>query len=83
MKELKALEILYKIDTEYKYAQLNSDSCIRSDFINEAIKELEELNNRSCDNCEYCKNIYSYTYPLCVYNENEPFQLHKKRSIKM
>ena len=50
---MKALEILYKLDTEYKYAQLNSDSCVRSQFINEAIKELEELNNRSCDGCIY------------------------------
>lgn len=50
---MKALEILYKLDTEYKYAQLNSDSCVRSQFINEAIKELEELNNRSCDGCKY------------------------------
>ena len=40
---MKALEILYKLDTEYKYAQLNSDSCVRSQFINEAIKELEDL----------------------------------------
>lgn len=50
---MKALEILYKIDTEYKYASLNTDSCVRSSYVDEAIAELQPLENRSCDGCKY------------------------------
>ena len=64
---MKALEILYKLDTEYKYAQLNSDSCVRSQFINEAIKEHEELNNRSCDGC---KKQDTFMCPVTSFDKN-------------
>ena len=50
---MKALDVLYIIDTEGKYAYLSKDSCIESDRIYEAIKELEELQNRTCKNCNY------------------------------
>lgn len=54
---MKALDILYKIDTEYKYAYLDRDSCIRSDYINEAIAELEVLKSRSCESCKHCRQF--------------------------
>ena len=50
---MKSLEILYKIDTEYKYSSLNTDSCVRSYYVDEAIAELEALENINCDGCKY------------------------------
>lgn len=44
MKEAQViLEILYKINTTFKYAYLDSDNCVRSEDIINLIKELEEL----------------------------------------
>ncbi len=40
---MKALEILNKVDTEFKYAYLDRDACIRSDDVNEAIEEIKTL----------------------------------------
>ncbi len=40
---MKAIEILNKVDTEFKYAYLDRDACIRSDNVNEAIEEIETL----------------------------------------
>ena len=44
MKQLKALEIL-------KFMKMSSSSNIT--ILNEAIAELEALNNRSCENCKH------------------------------
>lgn len=44
MKQLKALEIL-------KFMKMSSSSNIT--ILNEAIAELEALDNRSCENCKY------------------------------
>ena len=43
---MKALEILETLRDEYIHGELTSD-------IEEAIKELEELQNRSCSSCRY------------------------------
>ena len=47
---MKALDIL-KADRDYCLA-INNDKSIIEQY-NEAIKELEELQNRSCANCKY------------------------------
>ena len=49
---MKALEIL-KIDRDYCLA-INNDKSIIVQY-DEAIKELEDLQNRSCENCKYNK----------------------------
>ena len=43
---MKALEILETLRDEYIHGELTSD-------IKEAIKELEDLQNRSCENCKH------------------------------
>lgn len=50
MKALGLLEI-------YKNLLLDGTTLMESD-IDEAIKELEELENRSCDNCKYFHQSY-------------------------
>lgn len=64
MKELKALEILKrsvdKLNEEYRTTPLGSykinNIVLERGYINIAIKELEEINNRSCRNCKYCSD---------------------------
>lgn len=61
MKELKVLEYLKKeinfLSNAISYNEQNGVSTdhlkINLSRINEVIKELEELNNRSCDKCKY------------------------------
>lgn len=66
MKELKALEILkYNKNIMIKFINSFDDDCKEDDEyisgnkyieeLNEAIKELEELNNRSCEGCKFGK----------------------------
>lgn len=43
---MKALEILETLRDEYIHGELTSD-------IKEAIKELEDLQNRSCESCKF------------------------------
>jgi len=43
---MKALEILETLRDEYIHGELTSD-------IKEAIKELEDLQSRSCENCKF------------------------------
>ena len=50
--------------------------------LDEAIAELEALQNRNCSNCKYCMYVYSYIYPLCTENESEPFQIHSSEKLK-
>ena len=51
---MKALEILKAIEEqEDTHLWLDDGSGYPKKYIIEAIKELEELENRSCDNCEY------------------------------
>lgn len=61
---MKAIEILkhkwiqgnvvYDNDTEKHTRYLKYDD----ELMHEAIKELEELENRSCGNCKFCKDTY-------------------------
>lgn len=44
---MKALDFIKEIELFYSMDKHDAKKC------NEAIKELEELENRSCDNCEY------------------------------
>ena len=44
--------------------------------------KLEALENRSCESCKYSKDIFSYTYPLCTEDENNPFQIHNIEKLK-
>ena len=60
MKELKALELLKAIEGEDLFIEFmdKNNGCLGK-FINEAIKDLEELNNRSCENCKYSFDIFT------------------------
>ena len=42
----------------------------------------DDLESRTCSNCKYCKEVFSYTYPLCVEQEEEPFQIHNQHKTK-
>ena len=37
---------------------------------------------KTCKDCKYLKNVYSYIYPLCTFNSNEPFQVHNINILK-
>ena len=50
---MKALEILETLRDDYIHGELTSD-------IEEAIKELEELQSRTCENCKYNKEQDSF-----------------------
>lgn len=52
---MKALEILKK--------NIIIKISVEPNYLSEAIKELEELNNRSCESCNY------YTGTVCYYHE--------------
>ena len=52
---MKALDIL-KADRDYCLA-INNDKSIIEQY-NEAIKELEDLQNRNCSNCKYTDDEY-------------------------
>ena len=45
---MKALDLLITLRDDYIHGELDS-------AVNEAIKELEELESRSCENCKYWK----------------------------
>ena len=70
-------EILQRYVEELEY----NCTSLQNDYSNKCT-EMEELNSRNCETCIYCKDVYSYTYPLCIYNENEPFQIHNKKVLK-
>ena len=72
---MKALKILNLAFDESNFQSLRGE-------INEAIAELEALQNRNCSNCKYCMYVYSYIYPLCTENESEPFQIHSSEKLK-
>ena len=69
---MKALEIL----NNYKKFDGFIRDIVSDSFLNEAIKELEELKNRSCSTCKYgrsfhfdkdieCMKLYDATQGLC------------------
>ena len=56
---MKALEILKAIEEqEDTHLWLDDGSGYPKKYIIEAIKELEELENRSCENCKYFHQSY-------------------------
>ena len=68
---MKALEILKRIyinnpDTRFQRNNIDINFTIH-DFsnVNEAIKELEALNNRSCDSCKYHLSVHYPLHPCC------------------
>ena len=80
--QMKALEILTD-----NYISVASDidtemALYYQDHIQIAISELEALENRSCESCKYSKDVFSYTYPLCIKDENNPFQIHNIEKLK-
>ena len=60
MKQLKAIEV-----NQNSVKQLQSEI----DIYNEAIKQLEELENRSCDNCKFKYVVDSMTTE-CQHNDS-------------
>lgn len=66
---MKALEILQEgLEFMIKAIEVNPNSVkeLQSeiDIYNEAIKELEELENRSCGNCKHWIGLYCRTYNI-------------------
>ena len=68
---MKALEILKKIyannpDTRFQRNNIDINFTIH-DFsnVNEAIKELEALENRSCEGCKHSSEHYRYQCLIC------------------
>lgn len=73
---MKAIEILkYNKNAMIKFINSFDDDCKEDDEyisgnkyieeLNEAIKELEELNNRSCEGCKH--NTYEFENTECIY----------------
>ena len=74
---MKALEILKAItENEGTHLWLDDGSGYPKSYINEAIKELEEIKNRSCSTCTFgrsfhfdkdieCMKLYDATQGLC------------------
>ena len=56
--KLKALELLEQISTEWCISDANI-------LIDEAIKELEELENRSCFGCKHSSKTVSGAFCMC------------------
>ena len=84
MKELKAIEILkYNKNAMIKFINSFDDDCKEDDEyisgnkyieeLNEAIKELEELNNRSCVSCKHYNRTQTCNKLIARsgYKENE------------
>ena len=59
---MKALELLY----QYQQTDKFSGGYLRR-HISKAIKELEELKNRSCSTCEYGRSFHSDEDIKCMY----------------
>ena len=67
---MKALEILKAIkEQEDTHLWLDDDSGYPKKYIIEAIKELEDLENRSCDNCKFKYVVDSMTTE-CQHNDS-------------
>ena len=75
---MKAIQVLKNC---LKYSDYGND-IEEKEYIRKAIAELEALENRSCESCKYSKDIFSYTYPLCTEDENNPFQIHNIEKLK-
>ena len=63
---MKALEILKKlVDKKTGYTtQREKDEAML--FYREAIKELEALQNKTCDSCKHCPRLVSAINPFCI-----------------
>ena len=64
---LKALDLLKTLRDDYIHGELDSD-------INEAIDELEALENRSCSNCLYFSNS-GHGFGLCNKGVSSDFKI--------
>ena len=72
MKKLKALDLLKTLRDDYIHGELDSD-------INEAIKELEELQSRSCGNCKYNYYDKEDAILMCTNEDNNQEYLHNSK----
>ena len=59
MKELKALKFLKEQRRRHQNMADSMKVVYFDDELDEAIKELEELNNRSCKSCKYSFDIFT------------------------
>ena len=59
---MKALKLLKILKDDYIHGELDKD-------INEAIKELEALQSRSCEGCKYLEQKFHHISPRCVVHE--------------
>jgi len=84
MKQLKALDILYAmIDSSNESPLLNKNNYEKLTFIAESIDELEQLNDKSCNDCKHLKEKqlalkYSCIFEVCrtcCRNNNDKWEL--------
>lgn len=78
MKAIKILKKIYKNNPDTRIQRNNVDvNFTIHDFnnINEAIKELEELENRNCSNCKYYKQSSHQIYKTCFLIKTNGFNL--------
>lgn len=89
-KELKALEILKNIKYDYSICDNNMvlDNNFTNILVDEAIAELEALNNRSCENCRHLekkeKNLkfecLLEVCRTCTRNNNDNWEVKNERN---
>jgi hypothetical protein len=80
-----AIKILNKLSNTLKDSDGEVSWSCSIDFyyrVKDAIKEIQNREISNCDSCVFCKKVFSYTYPLCNFNENEPFQIHNSNKLK-
>ena len=93
LKEIRNIETEYDHRKEHRFDEAIKELEVIQDIIlekDEALdierllfkNKLESLENRSCESCKYSKDIFSYTYPLCTEDENNPFQIHNIEKLK-
>ena len=66
---MKALEILKDTLEELEFESYQENNEAEIEYINEVIKELEELKNRSCDNCKHFNTSLLLSNPPKKYCE--------------
>ena len=68
---MKSLEILKNNENARKFVEPN--------YLNNAIKELEELQNKTCENCKYNYYDKEYAILMCTNEDNNQEYLHNSK----
>ena len=80
---MKAIELLKDyIEDESRLGDLNYAHYSNIiDYVNEAIVELEDIQNRSCDNCKHYKQSSSQDYKSCYEIKINGFNLESEKDF--